>query len=234
MAHTPPETAAQEARDELGLERIVFFSDAVIAIAITLLVLDIRLPELHGDPADELPRARLGLWPRYGSFLLSFLVVGTYWWGQHRLFRVVRRYDEMLLWLNILFLACIAFIPFASAVLGEHGDQPSAAVFYALVIAATGLVEAEGITNRGRSPGPSAARGDRRRLSVRSGLSCGTSGSASPLSNDQAPPVCYALLPVGATADLASPLVSRPTHASPGSGSPRARRGTWRVGLPHA
>jgi uncharacterized membrane protein len=132
----------QETRDDFGLGRIAFFSDAVIAIAITLLVLDIRLPEFNGDPADQLPRALFDLWPRYGSFLLSFLVVGTYWWGHHRLFRVVRRYDETFIWLNILLLVCIAFIPFASSVLGEHGDQPSAAVFYAVVIAATGLAGA--------------------------------------------------------------------------------------------
>lgn len=142
MAHSPPEKSAHEAHGDLGLERIAYFSDAVIAIAITLLVLDIRLPELQGDPEVELPRVLLGLWPRYATYLLSFLVIGSYWWGHHRMFRVVRRYDETLIWLNISFLACIAFVPFASAVLGEHGDQTSAAVFYAVVIAATGMAEA--------------------------------------------------------------------------------------------
>lgn len=105
------------------------------------MAIEIRLPELHGDVAAELPRALAGLGPRYFSFAISFLVVGSYWWGHHRMFRVIRRYDETLLWLNILFLLCVAFIPFASAVLGEHGNQRSAALFYSLVIIATGLVE---------------------------------------------------------------------------------------------
>ena len=123
----------------LGLERIVFFSDAVMAIAITLLVLDIRLPSLHAG--TTLTSALFRLWPSYFSFAYSFLVVGSFWWGHHRTFRHVQRYDDALIWLNILFLLCIAFIPFASSVLGEHIGNPSAAVFYALVTIMTGLAE---------------------------------------------------------------------------------------------
>jgi uncharacterized membrane protein len=134
MATTPQQDA-----DELGLERIVFFSDAVIAIAITLLALEIRLPEVHSG--EEIPAALLSLWPRYLGFVVSFLVVGSYWFAHHRVFRAVRRYDDALIWLNILFLLCIAFVPFASAVLGEHGDERSAVLFYALVMMTTGLVQ---------------------------------------------------------------------------------------------
>jgi uncharacterized membrane protein len=126
----------------LGLERIIFFSDAVIAIAITLLAIDIRLPELDqpdsGSVADELWE----LWPHYLSFLLSFLVIGTYWQVHHRAFRFIRRYDETLIWLNLIFLLCVAFLPFASTVLGEHGEVRAALAFYALCVAATGLTEA--------------------------------------------------------------------------------------------
>ena len=133
---------AQESGDEwtrLALERIVLFSDAVIAI--TRLAIEIRLPELHGDEPAELPAALLGVWRSYFGFVLSFGVVGTYWWLHHRIFRVVRRFDESLIWLNILFLLCVAFVPFASGVLGEHLGSPLAAVFYALVLACTGLAE---------------------------------------------------------------------------------------------
>jgi len=128
-----------EPRDPFGLERLVFFSDAVVAIAITLLALDIRLPTVPA--AGGLPRALLALWPRYLGFAVSFLVVGSFWLGHHRMFRLVRRYDDGLLWRNLLFLLCIALLPFASAVLGEHGDEPSATVFYSLVVVVTGLVE---------------------------------------------------------------------------------------------
>jgi len=129
----------QQEADQLGLERIVFFSDAVIAIAITLLALEIRLPEVHSG--GEIPGALLSLWPRYLGFAVSFLVVGSYWFAHHRVFRAVRRYNDTLIWLNILFLLCIAFVPFASAVLGEHGNERSAVFFYALVMMVTGLIQ---------------------------------------------------------------------------------------------
>jgi uncharacterized membrane protein len=126
----------------LGLERIIFFSNAVIAIAITLLAIDIRLPELDEVDSGTLAEEPWDLWPHYLSFLVSFVVIGTYWQVHHRAFRSIRRYDETLIWLNLAFLLCVAFLPFASSVLGEHGDEPAAATFYALCIAATGLTEA--------------------------------------------------------------------------------------------
>lgn len=128
-------------QEGLSLERIVFFSDAVIAIAITLLAIEIRLPDLGHEGGDALLSALSGLWPRYLSFVISFLVIGSYWWVHHRAFRAVRRYDEALIWLNLLFLLCVVFLPFASAVLGEHGNEPVAATFYAACVATTGLVE---------------------------------------------------------------------------------------------
>lgn len=128
-------------QEGLSLERIVFFSDAVIAIAITLLAIEIRLPEPGHEGGDALMAALSGLWPRYLSFVISFLVIGSFWWVHHRAFRAVRRYDEALIWLNLLFLLCVVFLPFASAVLGEHGNEPVAATFYAACVAATGLVE---------------------------------------------------------------------------------------------
>jgi uncharacterized membrane protein len=140
----PPEPALEpEAKltDVFGLERLVFFSDAVMAIAITLLALDIRLPPLEDHDSRELTQALLGLWPRYLSFFLSFLVIASYWLAHHNIFRVVRSYDRRFMWLNLLFLLCIVAIPFASSVIGEHGNQSPAAILYALVITMTGLVE---------------------------------------------------------------------------------------------
>lgn len=134
-----PPAPATEAERNVGLERIVFFSDAVMAIAITLLVLEIRLPSLRAG--DDLTTALLRLGPNYLSFVISFLVVGSFWWAHHRTFRLVQRYDDVLIWLNILFLLCIAFIPFACSVLAEHLGNRSAVVFYSLVTIMTGLVE---------------------------------------------------------------------------------------------
>ena len=72
--------------------------------------------------------------------MLSFLVVGLYWINHHRLFAYIKHYDPGLLWLNILFLLCVSFIPFPTAILSEYGDQPLATALYAGTMAATGFV----------------------------------------------------------------------------------------------
>lgn len=129
----------QPISDELGLERLVFFSDAVIAIAITLLAIEIRLPALpEGAP---LAPALWALWPRYLSFGISFIVIGTYWIAHHNMFEYIDRYTPTLLWLNLLFLMCIAFTPFPTAVVGEYGTTAGAQIFYAGSVVVTGGVK---------------------------------------------------------------------------------------------
>jgi uncharacterized membrane protein len=142
---TRPESEEKPAsleQDQLGLERLVFFSDAVFAIAITLLALEIRLPALGENPTnDQLLQALLALWPKYLSYAISFLVIGSFWLGHHRRFRLILRYDTRLLLLNILLLMGVAFIPFPTAVIGEYGNR-TATIFYALVMTIAGLLNA--------------------------------------------------------------------------------------------
>jgi uncharacterized membrane protein len=126
--------------ESLGLERLVFFSDAVFAIAITILVLDIRLPageEAFNDA--QLLAQLLGIWHKYLAYVISFLVIGSFWISHHRKFRYIRRYDSNLRFLNLLLLMGIAFIPFPSSVLSEHGYR-TATIFYALTIIVCGLM----------------------------------------------------------------------------------------------
>ncbi len=126
--------------DEQGLERIVFFSDAVFAIAITLLALEIRLPSLPESAGNgELLAALAGLWPRYLSYIISFLAIGMMWMAHHRTFRHLRRYDERLMLLNILFLLLIGFLPFPTAVIGEFGNRVGT-LFYAGAMSGAGLM----------------------------------------------------------------------------------------------
>ena len=125
--------------DELGLERIVFFSDAVIAIAITLLAIEIRLPPLE-DGARLVP-ALWALWPSYLSFAISFLVIGTYWIAHHNMFEHIDRYTPTLIWLNLFFLLCVAFTPFPTAIVGEYGMLAGAQIFYAGSVVVTGVVK---------------------------------------------------------------------------------------------
>jgi uncharacterized membrane protein len=136
-------TAPKEHSAESGidLERIIFFSDAVYAIAITLLVIEIQVPEIPKSlVAAELPRSLLTLWPKFLSYIISFLVIGAFWRGHHRIFRYIKRYDNRLVWINMLLLLCVAFVPFPTALLGKYGDQQISAVVYAVSMAITGLM----------------------------------------------------------------------------------------------
>jgi uncharacterized membrane protein len=121
------------------LERLIFFSDAVFAIAVTLLALEIRLPAGQEimDHA-QLLNALLGIWQKYLAYLISFLVIGLFWISHHRKFRYIERYDHRLLVLNLWFLMIIAFVPFPTSVLSEYGDRVGT-IFYALTMMFAGL-----------------------------------------------------------------------------------------------
>ena len=115
------------------LERLIFFSDAVFAIVMTLLILEIRAPDnVPSDvAATEVPNLVWALWPKFFSYVLSFLVIGTYWIAHHQTFRYVRSYNRTLLWLNLVFLLSISFIPFPTDLLGEYGELRFSVIVYA-------------------------------------------------------------------------------------------------------
>jgi TMEM175 potassium channel family protein len=122
----------------LEYDRVLFFSDAVFAIAITLLVVDIRVPQVVLNAARELHDAR----GKILSFAISFLVIGLFWMGHHRLFRYITALDRPLMFLNLLFLGTIAFLPYPTALLfAGNTRQPAAPAFYAACVAGAGLVE---------------------------------------------------------------------------------------------
>ena len=121
-----------------AIERLVFFSDAVFAIAMTLLVLDIPRPGPNQNAAAFLT-AQNG---KFIAYVISFWVIAIFWLGHHRLFRYVREYDHGLIMMNLLLLFCVAFLPYPSAILGDHGDEVGATVFYALSLAVAGLASA--------------------------------------------------------------------------------------------
>ena len=126
-------------QNRLALERLVFFSDAVFAIAITILVLDIRLPTGADSASNhELLLSLAGLWPEYLAFFISFWVIGFTWISHHRKFLYIRRVDNQLLTLNLLMLMIIAFIPFPTAVMSETISF-TATAFYALTMVLASL-----------------------------------------------------------------------------------------------
>jgi uncharacterized membrane protein len=127
-----------EASTSMGLERMAAFSDGVFAIAITLLVLpltDARIREHH--VADDLRH----LGPEIFTFALTFAVIGRFWVAHHRQLRGFVAADQAMLYLNLVFLFCIVFLPFPTSVLGQgHGTAP--VVLYAANIMAAGLASA--------------------------------------------------------------------------------------------
>jgi uncharacterized membrane protein len=126
----------------LVFERVVFFSDAVFAIVITLLVLPLTAEfDVSDEPHDLAQRVR-DLWPNVLGFVISFLVIGQFWMTHHRMFGHLRRCDPGLLWLNLLVLMSVSFLPFPTVVLAAPaGDEDRfPAVFYAASITLTSLV----------------------------------------------------------------------------------------------
>jgi len=99
-----------------ALERLIFFSDAVFAIAITLLVIELHVPEIH-RPATDLDylRALLPMIPGFVGFFTSFYVIGAFWAGHHRAFDCARHWDARLLMPNLMMLSAIAAMPFFTA-----------------------------------------------------------------------------------------------------------------------
>lgn len=111
-----------ELKKEFQLERIILFSDAVFAIAITLLVIEIKVPEIEREHLTEHTLLeRLGhMIPKFFGFVVSFLLIGQYWTVHHRLFGFVNNYTQKLLWLNLWFLFAIALMPFSTAFYSDY------------------------------------------------------------------------------------------------------------------
>ena len=123
------------------LERLIFFSDAVFAIAITLLIIEVRPPEL-GRHATDLQHliALINLTPSFVAFFISFFVIGAFWAGHHRAFSLARHWSPALVMPNILMLAAVVFMPFATAYMGLNMGMRVPTVLYDVVLLTTGLL----------------------------------------------------------------------------------------------
>jgi uncharacterized membrane protein len=119
--------------------RVEAFSDGVFAIAITLLVLTIGQPQRFDDLAAELLRQ----WPGYAAYLVSFSVIGIMWFNHHVILGHLARVDRTFLYLNLVLLMTIAFLPYPTGVFGEalrHGEGARvAAVAYSIVMTLNGF-----------------------------------------------------------------------------------------------
>jgi TMEM175 potassium channel family protein len=125
---------------EIDFGRIVAFTDGVLAIAITLLVLSIDVPQLPDARTGELGNELLDLRPTLLAYALSFAVIGRFWLIHHRVFATLSAFDGRLMALNLLYLSLIVLVPFTSDLLGEYGKEPVAAIAYATVLGSAALV----------------------------------------------------------------------------------------------
>ena len=119
------------------IDRIAAFTDGVMAIAVTLLVLNIDVPHLRAEQGGLLDEKLYHLWRDFLAYGISFAVIGRYWLIHHRFFATLRRYDRRLVTLNLVFLAFLVLIPFVSDVIGLYGDVATAVIAYAIVLSAT-------------------------------------------------------------------------------------------------
>ncbi len=131
-------TAHKHAPDH-STERLSYFSDAVFAIAITLLVIEIHVPHVDSISTQDHLIALIGLIPSFFGYLLSFLVIARFWMGHHTAFSLVERFDQQLIWPNNFLLMSIAFMPFATAYFAANTAAWVAILFYNLVLLMTAI-----------------------------------------------------------------------------------------------
>jgi uncharacterized membrane protein len=111
--------------------RLEAFSDGVFAIVITLLILDIRFPEVD---YSQFATTLTSLLPRILAYVMSFIIIGVYWVTHHNSMHAMRKTDRSFLWLNILLLLCVSFIPFPTSLLGRYPFQAWPIIIYGVTL----------------------------------------------------------------------------------------------------
>jgi TMEM175 potassium channel family protein len=127
----------QEDGGGLPASRIETLSDGIFAIAMTILVLELHVPVL--SHSADLGHALAVLWPKLAGYAISFILLGTLWVGHHFQFHYIRRADRALLWINLVFLMCVSYLPFCAGVLGSYHHEPVAVRMYGATLLAAGI-----------------------------------------------------------------------------------------------
>lgn len=128
---------SREIGNEISKSRIEALTDGVYAIVMTLLVLEIAVPQLtHSEvAAGELSKQLFELWPVILSYAMSFMILGFFWIYHHDQSHYIKQVNRIFVWITIFYLMFIAFIPFSTELLGEYGDQQISVIVYGINIA---------------------------------------------------------------------------------------------------
>lgn len=146
MTTPPPHDPSRETTEisrmqsSITTARIETLADGVFAIVMTLLVFDIRVPVQEAVDQFGLLGALLTLTPNLLSYVISFVILGVLWVGHHNQFFYIRRADRQLLWINIVFLMCVALLPFSAALVARYGGDRVALIVYDINLILAGLV----------------------------------------------------------------------------------------------
>jgi uncharacterized membrane protein len=125
------------------VERVSALSDGIFAVAITLLVLSIALPTIHGRVTEaKMAHGLAQVWPHFFAYGLSFIIIGMFWVSHHALFSAIQKVDKTLIWLNMFYLLLIVFMPYPTNVLALFGDTMVATVLYASILAGAAILQA--------------------------------------------------------------------------------------------
>jgi uncharacterized membrane protein len=141
---TEPEASERRSPADFSTARLEAFSDGVFAIAITLLVLDLNVPEPGALGGESLAAALAHQWPAYFAYLVSFLVIGIIWINHHAMCALARRVDRRTLFANLFLLLTVSVIPFPTRLLATYltardTDAHTAAAIYAATMVVMGL-----------------------------------------------------------------------------------------------
>src|ERR1051326_3394417 len=123
--------------ETVSKNRIEFLTDGIFAVVMTLLVLDISVPQISSHYAignvaagTELLKRLFDLWPKIVSFGISFVILAIYWVAHHRQFQYIKHSNRALIWINIMFLMATCFVPFSTSLLGEYREQEVSILVY--------------------------------------------------------------------------------------------------------
>lgn len=125
----------------LGKGRIESLSDGVFAIAMTLLVFNMKMPPLPAAPTNQDVLQKLGpMWPSFTTYVIAFVSLGIYWVGHHNMFASIRRSDRVILWLNIYFLMLVSFLPFSTTLFSESPNNQITSMLFGINLFVIGVL----------------------------------------------------------------------------------------------